>query len=286
VAARYLDRAAIRRIAGDCEFEPSSSDGYHLHDAPTVRHIAAVAGVGPGKHVLHVGAGMGALTLALLNRGARVTAVETDAGLARQLPKTLVAYTHARLRRLEVLHKNALDLQAADFARPPTSLVCTLPQGDSCSALLRFLTHFPSIEVVTMVAESTLVERVLAPPGSARRHVLGVKASFFGEVRRCGAIAPIALWPLPKQYFGICRLDCDRPARWRRDTATCAGVFDLVDAAFRHRRITIRKALDEWAGSGSESARRLLTASIDPSRPVEDLDIADFVRLYQVAGGG
>ena len=37
----------------------------------------------------------------------------------------------------------------------------------------------------------------------------------------------------------------------------------------------------EWAGSGNESAERLLAASIDPARRGETLGVADFVRLYQ-----
>ena len=37
-------------------------------------------------------------------------------------------------------------------------------------------------------------------------------------------------------------------------------------------------------GSGNESAERLLSASIDPSRRGETLGIADFVRLLQRSG--
>jgi 16S rRNA (adenine1518-N6/adenine1519-N6)-dimethyltransferase len=54
-----------------------------------------------------------------------------------------------------------------------------------------------------------------------------------------------------------------------------------VDIAFAQRRKTARNAFAEWAGSGNESARRLLAASIDPARRGETLGIADFVRLFQ-----
>ena len=37
----------------------------------------------------------------------------------------------------------------------------------------------------------------------------------------------------------------------------------------------------EWAGSGNESANRLLAASIDPSRRGETLSVEDFVRLLR-----
>ena len=52
----------------------------------------------------------------------------------------------------------------------------------------------------------------------------------------------------------------------------------------------IQQAFAEWAGSGNESASRLLAASIDPARRGETLSIEDFVRLLRrsehTAGAG
>jgi 16S rRNA (adenine1518-N6/adenine1519-N6)-dimethyltransferase len=58
----------------------------------------------------------------------------------------------------------------------------------------------------------------------------------------------------------------------------------LVDIAFAQRRKTSRNAFAEWAGSGNESANRLLAASIDPARRGETLTIDEFVRLLQRSG--
>ena len=62
-------------------------------------------------------------------------------------------------------------------------------------------------------------------------------------------------------------------------------MFELVDIAFAQRRKTSRNAFLEWAGSGNESASRLLAASIDPARRGETLSIAEFVRLLQRSDG-
>ena len=47
-------------------------------DANTVRRIARLADIGPGHHVVEVGAGLGSLTRALAETGATVIAVEID----------------------------------------------------------------------------------------------------------------------------------------------------------------------------------------------------------------
>ncbi|HEY8092815.1 MAG TPA: rRNA adenine N-6-methyltransferase family protein, partial [Acidimicrobiales bacterium] len=57
-------------------------------DANTVRRIARLADVGPEDHVVEIGAGLGSLTRALLETGARVTAIELDEGLVRALRET------------------------------------------------------------------------------------------------------------------------------------------------------------------------------------------------------
>ena len=70
-------------------------------------------------------------------------------------------------------------------------------------------------------------------------------------------------------------------------SAVYAGVVAdaaIVAAAFAQRRKTSRNAFAEWAGTGNESARRLLAASIDPSRRGETLSTADFVRLLERSG--
>jgi 16S rRNA (adenine1518-N6/adenine1519-N6)-dimethyltransferase len=85
-------------------------------------------------------------------------------------------------------------------------------------------------------------------------------------------------------YSGLVRIDRYESSPWPTDAEFRNHVFDLIDVAFAQRRKTSRNAFAEWAGSGNESARRLLAASIDPSRRGETLSIADFVRLLQRSG--
>jgi 16S rRNA (adenine1518-N6/adenine1519-N6)-dimethyltransferase len=107
---------------------------------------------------------------------------------------------------------------------------------------------------------------------------------FYGQVRRHGTVSPTVFWPIPRVYSGLVRIDRHASPAWPTDEAFRQNVFKLVDIAFAQRRKTSRNAFVEWAGSGNESASRLLAASIDPARRGETLTIDEFVRLYQRSG--
>src|SRR3954466_2237584 len=80
------------------------SFGQHfLLDLNITRKIARLAEVGEGDHVIEVGPGPGGLTRALLETGARVTAVEKDERF-RPLLEDLVAASG----RLELVFADAL----------------------------------------------------------------------------------------------------------------------------------------------------------------------------------
>ena len=59
--------------------------GWHRLDDDWAARVVAAAGVRPGELVLDIGAGEGALTAHLVRAGARVIAVELNAGRARML---------------------------------------------------------------------------------------------------------------------------------------------------------------------------------------------------------
>ena len=73
---------AVRELAARHGIRPSKALGQHfLIDPNLARAIAAEAGARPGDAVLEVGAGLGSLTLALAETGARVRAIEFDRAL-------------------------------------------------------------------------------------------------------------------------------------------------------------------------------------------------------------
>ena len=282
---RLLGRTEIRHLAREIDFRPRKSFGQNfVHDANTVRRIVSASGVNRHDHVLEVGPGLGSLTLALLDRGARVTAVEIDPVLARQLPKTVAEHSHSEINRLTVLNRDILTLQRSDRADEPTALVANLPYNVAVPALLHLLAEFPSIRTVMVMVQAEVAERLAAEPGGKDYGVPSVKVRFFGNVRRYGMVSPTVFWPIPRVYSGLVRIDRHEVAPWPTDPDFRAQVFELVDVAFAQRRKTSRNAFAEWAGSGNESARRLLAASIDPSRRGETLSVADFIRLLQRSG--
>jgi 16S rRNA (adenine1518-N6/adenine1519-N6)-dimethyltransferase len=89
-----------------------------VHDANTVRRIARLAEVGPGDVVLEVGPGLGSLTLALLETGARVVAVEIDRVLAGALAGTVAERAEGLADRLRIVAGDALLAGPAELTWP------------------------------------------------------------------------------------------------------------------------------------------------------------------------
>jgi 16S rRNA (adenine1518-N6/adenine1519-N6)-dimethyltransferase len=213
-----------------------------------------------------------------------VTAVEIDPVLSQQLPITVAQHSHSEINRLTVLNRDILTLTRDELAEEPTALVANLPYNVAVPALLHLLAELPSIRTVMVMVQAEVAERLAAEPGGKEYGVPSVKVRFFGNVRRYGMVSPTVFWPIPRVYSGLVRIDRHESTPWATDDAFRKQVFELIDIAFGQRRKTSRNAFAEWAGSGNESARRLLAASIDPSRRGETLSVADFVRLLQRSG--
>lgn len=285
LTVRLLGATEIRALAGELDLRPRKSLGQNfVHDANTVRRIVAAAGVSSDDHVLEVGPGLGSLTLALLDAGLDVTAVEVDPVLAARLPKTIAEHAGDGAARFALVQHDILTLRRTELENEPTAVVANLPYNVAVPAILHLLAEFPSIRTVMVMVQLEVAERLAAEPGGKDYGVPSAKARFYGAVRRCGTVPPSVFWPVPRVNSGLVRIDRYDTAPWPEDDGFRREVFHLIDIAFAQRRKTIRNALADWAGSGEESARRLQAAGIDPSRRGETLAIDDFVRLFQLSG--
>ncbi len=88
-----LSRTEVRRLLDEHGLSPRRALGQNfVADPNTVRRIVRLAGVEPGDRVFEIGAGLGSLTLALAEAGARVTALEVDHRLAAVLREVVAPF--------------------------------------------------------------------------------------------------------------------------------------------------------------------------------------------------
>ncbi|MTD12701.1 16S rRNA (adenine(1518)-N(6)/adenine(1519)-N(6))-dimethyltransferase RsmA [Nakamurella sp. YIM 132087] len=275
-----LGAAEIRRLAAELDLRPTKTLGQNfVHDANTVRRIADAAGIGPGDHVLEVGPGLGSLTLALLERAGRVTAVEIDPRLAGLLPRTVAEHAPDRAADLTVIEADALRVARADIDGEPVALVANLPYNVAVPVLLHLLAELPSLRTVLVMVQAEVADRLAAPPGSRTYGAPSAKAAWYGRTKRAGAVGRSVFWPVPGVDSALVSLHRhDVPMGGER-----AAVFAVIDGAFAQRRKTLRSALSGWAGSAPRAEAVLRTAGVDPSLRGEMLDIGAFVAIAAAA---
>jgi 16S rRNA (adenine1518-N6/adenine1519-N6)-dimethyltransferase len=276
VTAALLGPAEVRALATRLGVRPTKTLGQNfVIDANTVRRIVRTAGVGADDHVVEVGPGLGSLTLGLLSEVASLTAVEVDPVLAAELPATVEQHAPAYADRLTVLTADAMRLETLP-GPPPTALVANLPYNISVPVLLHLLEQFGSIQRVLVMVQSEVADRLAAPPGSRTYGIPSVKAAWYADVRRAGAVGRTVFWPAPNVDSGLVAMTRREPPV---TTAGRAEVFALVDAAFAQRRKTLRAALAGWAGSAAAAETALRAADLDPRLRGEALAVDDFARL-------
>jgi 16S rRNA (adenine1518-N6/adenine1519-N6)-dimethyltransferase len=280
---QLLGPADVRRLAAELDLRPTKQRGQNfVIDANTVRRIVRESGVGPDDVVVEVGPGLGSLTLALLDVADRVVAIEVDDLLASRLPATIAEHAGDRAARCQVVHADALRVDGVP-GPPPTALVANLPYNVSVPVLLHLLDLLPSLERGLVMVQSEVADRLAAVPGSKAYGIPSVKAAWYSDVRRAGAVGRNVFWPAPNVDSGL--------VAWtRREPPTTDvsrdQVFAVIDAAFAHRRKALRPSLRDLAGSAEIAEKALVAAGIDPMTRGEALRIDDFVRIAEALKSG
>ena len=275
---RLLGPADVRSLAASLDLRPTKQRGQNfVIDPNTVRRIVRDSKIGPDDVVVEIGPGLGSLTLALLDVARRVVAIEIDPDLAGLLPETIASYAPGHVGRFEVVLADAMRVE--DVPGPqPTALVANLPYNVSVPVLLHMLTLLPSLERGLVMVQAEVADRLAAGPGSKVYGIPSVKAAWFADVRRAGAVGRNVFWPAPNVDSGLVAWTRREPPA---TTATRQQVFTVVDAAFAHRRKQLRAALRPLAGSSEAAESAITGAGIDPTVRGEMLTVEDFARIAE-----
>lgn len=290
VQGHLLGAADIRRIAAEAGISPTKKFGQNfVIDPGTVRRIVREAGVTADDHVLEVGPGLGSLTLAILETGATMTAVEIDPPVAERLPGTIVEFMPDAVDRFHVVNRDALTVtpeNLPDFNNDDSfTLVANLPYNVATPILLTLLERFDNLGTFLVMVQKEVADRLSEKPGSKIYGTPSVKLAWYGTAERAGIIGRNVFWPAPnvdsalvlfKRYEGGHTPSANNPDGSVVDRET---VFRLIDAAFGQRRKTLHAALKKIVPS--EAFER---AGIDPTRRGETLTIDEFVALARAMG--
>lgn len=271
-----LGATEIRRLAAELDVTPTKKLGQNfVVDANTVRKIVHIGAVKAGERVVEVGPGLGSLTLAILETGASVTAVEIDHRLAARLSETAAAHG---------VPDGALTIVGADALRvtelpgDPTVLVANLPYNVSVPVLLHFMESFPSLQRGVVMVQAEVGERLAASPGSKIYGAPSVKAAWYGPWRLAGHVSRQVFWPVPGVDSVLVAFE--RAVEPRGDDELRLATFRIVDAAFQQRRKMLRQALASvLGGTAAEASALLERAGVAPTARGEELTVDDFVRI-------
>ena len=262
---------------------PRKRFGQHfLHDPGVIRRIMDAIEPAPGKHIVEIGPGCGALTAPLLAAGCDVDAIEIDRDLAATLAARCGFSSDQSLR---VHCGDVLECDLGQFARTaePIEVIGNLPYNVSTPLLFHLFSQLPRIRRMTFMLQDEVVERMAALAGNRDYGRLSVMTQYHCRVEPLFQVSPGAFKPPPRVNSAIVRL-----IPWRTSetvTATEPSLFaDIVRRAFTKRRKMLRNAL---RGICTESD--LLGAGIDPNARPEVVDVQGYVRLANLksepAGG-
>ncbi|HEX4561242.1 MAG TPA: 16S rRNA (adenine(1518)-N(6)/adenine(1519)-N(6))-dimethyltransferase RsmA [Gemmatimonadales bacterium] len=268
--------------------KPKRSLGQHfLSDSNILGKIADAVGISPGDTVVEIGPGRGDLTRQLLNRGARVVAIEKD----RELAERLTAQAAGGSPLLSVRNADALRVDWAELALGTErtadrglrfAVVGNIPYNITSPLLDKALTP-PLPSRIVFLVQKEVADRIAAPPGSRTYGALSVGIQAACQVEKLFTVKAGAFRPPPKVDSAVLRLT---PLARPLVPAEQGSAFRrFVVACFSQRRKQLRNVLAAVAsrepGAVVEALRGM---GIDPQARPETLSPADFARLLIWSG--
>jgi 16S rRNA (adenine1518-N6/adenine1519-N6)-dimethyltransferase len=247
--------------------QKKKSLGQHfLHNKFYLNAVADTAHVVPGELLVEIGPGEGALTQALLERGARVIALEKDSRLISLLREKFSG------KNFEVVEGDALD-----FKPPKTyKLVGNIPYYISGALFKKFFSEQNLPERLVFLIQKEVAQRITGHPstgsGSQKESILSLSVKAYGAPRYIKTVPRGAFSPPPKVDSAILAVENIS----RKNFLSAAHekkFFELVKKGFSKKRKFLLNNL------GKEHSNILENVGISVKVRAEDVPLAKWLHL-------
>ena len=260
----------MRVVLKEIGVSPAKALGQNfLHDQNLARCIVDEAQITPEDYVVEIGPGLGALTRFILEKRARVLAIEKDARLAK--------FVRGRFddERLEILNIDALKFDPRIlFAQRNVKLISNLPYNISSPLLLKFLDYPSPICLSLLMLQKEVAARLSATPCTRDYGALTLRVQLQHRVKYLRSVPATVFFPRPDVDSAVVRLV-------PRDSLELPDhdnklLLELIRIGFSQRRKQLKKLLREYAHDWDPLARDL---NIDAKARAEELSLLQWIAL-------
>ena len=241
-----------------------------LQDHGVISQIIQAFDPDPKLAVVEIGPGKGALTMPLLQQLGVLHVIEIDTDLGQLLHDKCEGVGDLRLHIGDALKFDFSQIQPA-----PLQIIGNLPYNISTPLLFHLLKQLPNIEVMLLMLQKEVVDRICADDNESDYGRLSIMIQSQCQVEKMFTVPPEAFTPTPKVTSAIVKL---RPRKTQPLFINDTLLFDqIVRQAFGQRRKTLRNALK---GLVEEDCLRAL--SIAPTLRAENLSVEDYVNIANI----
>jgi 16S rRNA (adenine1518-N6/adenine1519-N6)-dimethyltransferase len=267
-----MNLSEMRQILGERDIQLTKSLGQNfLHDRNQLRRIVETAHLTSDDNVLEIGPGLGPLTELLLQKSARVLAIEMD--------QRLVAFLEQRFKdpKLQIIHADALDIvrdQSRDWSG--WKLVANLPYSVASPVLVELAENLRAPKSITVTLQIEVAQRIQSKASQPDYGVLSLLLQVRYEPISFFKIPAASFFPAPDVDSACITLQLrSKPLLPVEQLPTFKRI---VKKAFSERRKMMMKLLkQEWPAERLAAAFE--TLGLSPQIRAEAVTLEQFVRL-------
>jgi 16S rRNA (adenine1518-N6/adenine1519-N6)-dimethyltransferase len=239
------------------------------------------------KTVLEIGPGRGALTALLAKRARRLIAVELDRVLSAQLRMKFTLSPNVEILEADIL---AVDFDSLfgpkpgstrpglEFTPDPVHVVGNLPYYITSELLLRLFAYRKYFDVMVLMVQSEVADRLAAQPGGGDYGLLSATAQLYAEVEKLVTLPPEAFSPPPKVESALIRLNLTPRVETLRVPEQ--PFVDFLKQSFAQKRKTLWNNLKPYYEPDTLRAA-LEKARVEPTVRAEVLTLERSAALFR-----
>lgn len=248
-----------------------------LSNPGTAQMIVDRTGIMGNTIVLEIGPGLGALTIPLARKAARVIAVELD---RRMIPLLEAELEQEGIDNVTVINESIMKTDFKAIAGDnKLTVMGNLPYNISSQILFRLVKERAVIRTAFLMFQKELATRIIASPGGRDYSRLSAVVQYAADVGFVADIHPASFFPKPDVLSTVLRFDFLPSADMTPSMEDL--LFDVIKAAFSKRRKTLQNSMTggELGLEKPVVIEALSRADIVPRRRAETLSVAEFKAL-------